>query len=67
MHKKDNTTPKYIPVTKWNDYFDWPTEKGLRYLIFKAKEKGFEKVIKRPAGRILIDVEQFHQWVENNG
>ena len=54
-----------IPVPKWKEYYEWPTEAGLRYYIFNAEFNGFDKVIKRIGRRILIDENQFFQWVEN--
>ena len=53
-----------IPVTKWNDYYDFPTIGGLRALIFNAKKNGFDKVIRRIGGRVLIKEDAYFQWVE---
>jgi len=55
---------KLIPVTKWNNHHEWPTEAGLRYYIFNAEFNGFNKVMKRVGRRILIDETQFFDWVE---
>ncbi len=56
---------KLIPVPKWNNYHEWPTQAALRYYIFNAEFNGFNKVIKRVGRRILIDENQFFLWVEN--
>lgn len=39
----------YIPVTKWGKYHDWPSEAGMRYLIFNRKTNGLDNfnVIKK--------------------
>jgi len=55
---------RLIPVTKWNDYHDWPPPGGLRHLIFHAKENGFDEVVKRCGRRVLIDEQMFFEWVE---
>jgi len=55
---------RLIPVPKWKKYHDWPTEAGLRWLIYRADSNGFKKVIKRCNGRILIDEAEFFRWVD---
>jgi len=55
---------KLIPVTKWNNHHEWPTEAGLRYYIFNAEFNGFNKVMKKVGRRILIDETKFFDWVE---
>jgi len=57
-------SPRLIPVTKWNDHHEWPPIGGLRHLIFNAKKNGFDKVIKRCGGRVLIDEIAFFEWVD---
>ena len=53
-----------IPVTKWNEYHMYPTIGALRALIFNAKKNGFDKVIRRIGGRVLIKEDAYFQWVE---
>lgn len=62
-NSSDTITPRLIPVPRWNDYHDWPPIGGLRHLIFNSKTNGFDKVIKRCGRRVLIDEEQFFEWV----
>jgi len=57
--------PRYIPVTKWNDYHVWPPIGGLRHLIFHAKTNGFDKVVVRSGRRVLIDENAFFEWMRN--
>lgn len=56
---------RLIPVTKWNDYYDFPTLNGLRQLIFREHQNGFNKVVRRVGGRVLIKEDEFFKWVEN--
>ena len=55
---------RLIPVTKWNDYYNYPTIGGLRALIFNADKNGFNKVIRRIGSRILLNEQAFFDWVE---
>jgi len=55
-----------IPVTKWSQYHDYPTEPGLRWLIFNGEKNGFSDVIRRVGRRVLIDEQSFFVWVDGN-
>lgn len=55
---------RLVPVPKWNNDHDWPSVAGLRWLIFHAKSNGFDGVVKRAGGRVLIDENAFFKWVE---
>ncbi len=57
-------TPRLIPVTKWNQHHEWPPQGGLRHLIFHEKKNGFDRVVKRVGGRVLIDETAFFAWVD---
>ena len=57
-------TRKLIPLTSWNDYHPWPTQSGLRYLVFHANTNNFDKVIRRSGRRILLDEQAFFQWMD---
>ncbi|HRS96309.1 MAG TPA: hypothetical protein P5179_13655 [Candidatus Latescibacteria bacterium] len=58
------TIPRLIPLTKWNEYHPWPPPGGLRWLVFHEKKNGFQAVIKRVGGRVLIDEQAFFDWVD---
>ncbi len=55
--------PKLIQATHWNRYHDWPPPGGLRHLIFHAASTGFDRAIKRVGRRVLIDEDQFFEFV----
>ena len=57
-------TTRYIPVPQWNKYHDWPPLGGLRHLIFNKHNNGFDSVVKKVGGRVLIDETAFFEWVE---
>ena len=35
---------RLIPVSKWNEFHEWPPVGGMRHLIFFRNENGFAKV-----------------------
>ena len=61
----NETPPRLIPLTKWNEYHAWPPAGGLRHLVFHAKQNGFDAVIRRVGRRVLIEEGAFFQWVES--
>jgi hypothetical protein len=56
---------RIIPVTKWAEHHAWPSTSALRNLIFHADKNGFDAVVRRVAGRVLIDETAFFTWAEN--
>ena len=54
---------KFIPVPKWNDYYDWPPQGGMRHLIFNAETNGFKSAFKRVVRRVLVDAAVFWKIV----
>ena len=56
---------RLIPCTEWPKYHPWPSVAGLRWMIFNAKNTGFDKAIKRVSNRILIDEKKFFEFVED--
>lgn len=41
------------------------TESSIRWLIFNAKENGFEKCIRRIGRKVLVDLEEFQNFIDN--
>lgn len=62
--KTEAASNRLIPLTKWNEYHEWPPPGGLRHLVFYADRNGFDKVIRRAGRRVLIDERLFFEWVE---
>jgi len=67
--RRPNSTKhsRLIPLTKWNEYHEWPPIGGLRHLVFHAKANGFAKVIRKVGRRVLIDEDAFFEWVQAGG
>jgi len=55
-----------IPVSKWNNYYDYPTVGALRQLIFYDKDSFKDRVIRRINKRLYIKASEFFMWVEEN-
>jgi hypothetical protein len=55
---------RLIPVTDWKRFHHWPSEAGLRHLIFHAVSNGFNQVVNRVGRRVLIDEAAFFAWVD---
>jgi len=53
-------------IKNWPEKHKWPTESGLRYLVFNAHKNGFDSVIRRVGRRVLIDEREFFTWVEKS-
>ncbi len=58
---------RYILLTDWNKYFDYPKLGTLRSLVFNAHKNGFNKVIRRIGNRIVINVDKFYVWLDKYG
>jgi len=41
------------------------SESSIRWLIFNSKENGFDACIRRIGKKILIDLDQFEIWLDN--
>jgi hypothetical protein len=56
---------RFWTVKDWAANHSWPSEGGLRHLIFYADKNGFSRVIRRIGRRILLNEQEFMAWVEN--
>lgn len=58
---------KLIPLSKWNDYYDFPSVGSLRQYVFHNTNSFVDKVVKRIGkGRLYIDVDAFFKWVNSS-
>jgi len=65
MSISQRRTRRLIPVTAWKQYHAWPSEGGLRWLIFNGDSNGFGAVVRRAGRRVLIDQDAFFEWVDS--
>lgn len=61
---RQNEQPKLIPLSKWNDFYEFPKVSTLRQLSFKNTNDFNNVVVRRIATRMYIDVEAFFKWVD---
>lgn len=60
---KSSSIPRFIPLTKWNNYYPDPSVSGLRWLVFSNPEFDRRCTLRR-GKRVLIDAEAYHQWLQ---
>ena len=53
-----------IPVSKWNDYYEYPTVGAIRQLIYYNTDNFETKVVRKIGNRLYIKVSEFNEWVE---
>jgi hypothetical protein len=41
------------------------TQSSIRWLIFNANHNGFDKCIRRAGRKVLIDLDSFEEWMDN--
>ena len=41
------------------------TESSIRWLIFNACDNGFAHCVKRAGRKVLIDLDKFEEWLDN--
>ncbi|NGX36400.1 MAG: hypothetical protein K1000chlam1_01246 [Candidatus Anoxychlamydiales bacterium] len=61
---KPNKKERLIPLSKWNDYHDYPTIGALRHLAFYRHKNGADKFIRNVGRRLLICEKRFFEWVD---
>lgn len=53
-----------VPLSKWSNYFDYPSVDSLRQLRF-YNTNGFNKKVIRTIGkRLYVKVSAFKDWIE---
>ena len=57
-------TAQLFTVRQFCERHPWPSQHGLRWLIFNAQDNGFGKCVVRIGRRVLIDESAFFKWTE---
>ena len=63
MEIKKNTLD-LVPLSRFNEYYDYPTVGALRQLLFYNTDGFEDKVIRRVGKRIYIKISDFKAWIE---
>ena len=53
-----------VPVSKWNEHFEYPTVKAIRQWIFRNKDNFNQKVIREIGNKQYIKMSAFKDWIE---
>jgi hypothetical protein len=56
---------EWIPLTKWQDRFQYPTYGCMRNICARRRENGAEAFLSIINGRFYINVKKFFHWMEN--
>jgi len=64
---QEHNSTRLITEPDWNNYHPWPSQAGLRHLIFHAHENGIDQAIRRVGRRVLIDEAAFFDWIDRQG
>ena len=65
IHPAEEPKERLIPLSKWNDYHDFPTVSALRQYKFRMNINGFRDVIEfggENGKTILIKENKFFKW-----
>ncbi|MBN2672992.1 MAG: hypothetical protein JXX29_15020 [Deltaproteobacteria bacterium] len=62
----NNPLKHFITVEEYCGRYPWPSEAGMRWLIFNAKQKGISNCFIRVSRRVLIDEQAFLRWLEEH-
>lgn len=60
----NSANTRLIPLSKWNEYHDYPIISALRHLVFFEEQNGFSKVIRRIGKKIYLCEKSFFEWVD---
>jgi len=56
----------YLTIRQAVELGYWPSESGLRWIVFRSQSNGFDKVIRRIGGRILLNQDALKKWVDSH-
>lgn len=56
-----------VPVSRFQDYFDYPSVGSLRQLQFYNTYGFADKVIRKIGKRIYIKISALQEWIEETG
>lgn len=55
---------EWIPLTKWKEHFQYPSQGAMRNLCARRKENGAEMFLSMINGRFYVHAEKFSKWME---
>lgn len=55
---------QWIPLTKWKNYYKYPSQGCMRKICSRRKTNGAEVFLRLLHGRFYIDVSRFNEWMD---
>lgn len=56
-----------VPLSRFNDYYDFPSVGALRQLNFFNTHGFSDRVVRRIAKRLYIKISALQEWIEETG
>lgn len=56
-----------VPLSRFQDYYDWPSVGALRQLNFFNTHGFADKVVRRIGKRLYIKISALETWIEETG
>ena len=53
----------WVPLTKWKDHYQYPSQGAMRNICARRKENGAETFLSMVNGRFYVSVEKFQEWM----
>jgi len=60
----ETTIPTLLTVKQFAEKHPWPSQAGLRWLIFNSGSNGFSRCIVRCGRRVLVNEGEFFAWID---
>jgi hypothetical protein len=57
----------WVPLTRWNKHFGYPTLGTMRNIVSRRKDNGAEEFLSVINGRFYINVQAFRAWISKQG
>lgn len=54
----------WVPLTKWKNHFQYPSQGAMRNICARRRDNGAEAFLSMVNGRFYVNVEKFNKWME---
>ena len=66
IEKSSEQNLDLVPLSRYNDFYPYPSVGALRQLLFYNTNGFADKVIRRIGKRLYVKISAFKAWVETN-
>lgn len=56
---------EWVPLTRWEDHFAYPSRGTMRNVVSRRKENGADVFLSFVNGRFYVNPKKFHEWMES--